>query len=229
MEGRLRILFLIASLAASPGCAMFGGERTAAAPDDAEAISVSGGTADPIIEAEIERREIARPRIDTEDFEAGAYVGIMSIEDFGTNAVYGVRFAYHVNEDLFVEATFGRSRAGKTSYERLSGSVELLTDGERDYQYYALSLGWNALPGEIFLGANRAYNTAIYLIGGIGSTRFAGDDRFTANAGLGYRLLITDSIAMHLDFRDQIFDIDLLGSSKTSHNLETHLGLTAFF
>ncbi len=228
MEGRFRILLLTASLAALPGCAMFGGERQAAVPDDAE-VETSDRAVEPIIEPEVERREIARPRIDTEDFEAGAYVGIMSIEDFGTNAVYGVRLAYHVNEDLFVEATFGRSQAGKTSYERLSGSVELLTDSERDYQYYALSLGWNALPGEIFLGANRAYNATLYLIGGIGSTRFAGDDRFTANAGLGYRLLITDAIAVHLDFRDQIFDIDLLGSSKTSHNLETHLGLTAFF
>jgi len=228
MEGRFRILLLTASLAVLPGCAMFGGERQAAAPDDAE-VETSDRAVEPIIEPEVERREIARPRIDTEDFEAGAYVGIMSIEDFGTNAVYGVRLAYHVNEDLFVEATFGRSQAGKTSYERLSGSVELLTDSERDYQYYALSLGWNALPGEIFLGANRAYNATLYLIGGIGSTRFAGDDRFTANAGLGYRLLITDAIAVHLDFRDQIFDIDLLGSSKTSHNLETHLGLTAFF
>lgn len=228
MEGRFRIFLLMTSLAALPGCAMFGGERSRA-PDDVRAVESPGRAAEPIIEAEVERREIARPRIDTEDFEAGAYVGIMSIEDFGTSVVYGVRLAYHVNEDLFVEATLGRSQAGKTSYERLSGSVELLTDGERDYQYYALSLGWNALPGEIFLGANRAYNTALYLIGGIGSTRFAGDDRFTANAGLGYRLLITDTVAVHLDFRDQMFDIDLLGSSKTSHNLETHLGLTAFF
>ena len=106
------------------------------------------------------------------------------------------------------------SRAGKTSYEVLSGAVELLTPSQRDYTYYALSLGWNALPGEIFLGSGHAYNSALYLIGGVGSTDFGGDDRFTVNIGVGARVLITDSIAAHLDFRDYIFDVDLTGEKS---------------
>ena len=68
-----------------------------------------------------------------------------------------------------------------------------------------------------------------YLIAGLGSTRFAGDDRFTVNFGAGYRFLLTDSVALHLDFRDHLFDIDLLGEEKTVHNLEGHLGFTVFF
>lgn len=123
----------------------------------------------------------------------------------------------------------GQSRAGRTSYENLSGSAELLTDDERDYKYYALSMGWNALPGEIFIGENRAYNTAFYLIAGIGGTTFAGDDRFTVNGGFGYRILPTDWIAVHFDVRDHIYDIDLLGEKKIVNNLEAHLGLSIFF
>ena len=61
------------------------------------------------------------------------------------------------------------------------------------------------------------------------STRFAGDDRFTVNFGVGYRFLYTDSVAFHLDFRDHLFDIDLLGEDKTTHNLEATLGVTVFF
>ena len=56
-----------------------------------------------------------------------------------------------------------------------------------------------------------------------------GDDRFTVNFGAGYRFLLTDSVALHLDFRDHLFDIDLLGEEKTAHNLEGHLGVTVFF
>ena len=82
------------------------------------------------------------------------------------------------------------------------------------------------VSGKFFRG--RAYNTNLYLIAGLGSTRFAGDDRFTVNVGAGYRFLLTDSVALHIDFRDHLFDIDLLGEEKTAHNLEGHLGVTVF-
>lgn len=183
----------------------------------------------PIIEPQVERREIERTRIDTEDFEVGAYVGVLSIEDFESNVVYGLRLAYHLTEDFFIEGTAGQSRAGRTSYENLSGSADLLADEDRDYTYYALSLGWNALPGEIFVGKNRAYNSAFYLVAGIGSTTFGGDDRFTVNGGFGYRILPSDWIAVHFDVRDHVYDIDLLGEKKIVNNLEAHLGLSIFF
>jgi outer membrane beta-barrel protein len=233
---RFRLLFLIsATTLILPGCAWFGRDALPApeaVPPQATSADavVTGEPADrPIIDPQVERREIRRTRIDTEDFEAGAYVGILSVEDFESNVVYGARLAYHLTEDFFLEATLGQTRAGRTSYENLSGSADLLTDGERDYSYYALSAGWNALPGEIFVGRNRAYNTALYFIAGIGSTRFAGDDRFTVNGGFGYRILPADWLAVHFDVRDHVYDIDLLGEKKIVNNLEAHLGLSIFF
>jgi outer membrane beta-barrel protein len=229
---RHRLLFLIALAATTlPGCAMF--RRDEPVPPASEQQAAEPVTGEPsdkaVIEPEVERRKIKQTRIDTEDFEVGAYVGILSIEDFESNVVYGARLAYHLTEDFFLEGTAGRSRAGRTSYENLSGSADLLTDSERDYTYYALSAGWNALPGEIFLGKNRAYPTAFYLVAGIGSTRFAGDDRFTVNGGFGYRILPADWIAVHFDVRDHVYDIDLLGEKKIVNNLEAVLGLSIFF
>ena len=231
---RHRLLFLIALAATTlPGCALFRRDEPlppASDPQQQAAEPVTGEPSDKaIIEPEVERRKIKQTRIDTEDFEVGAYVGILSIEDFESNVVYGARLAYHLTEDFFLEGTVGRSRAGRTSYENLSGSADLLTDSERDYTYYALSAGWNALPGEIFLGKNRAYPTAFYLVAGIGSTRFAGDDRFTVNGGFGYRILPADWIAVHFDVRDHVYDIDLLGEKKIVNNLEAVLGLSIFF
>jgi outer membrane beta-barrel protein len=231
---RLRLLFLIALAATTlPGCALFRRGDVSLPPAESEqtaAEPVTGEPSDsPIIDPQVERREIRRTRIDTEDFELGAYVGMLSIEDFESNVVYGARLAYHLTEDFFLEGTVGQSRAGRTSYENLSGSADLLTDSERDYTYYALSLGWNALPGEIFLGENRAYNTSFYLVAGIGNTTFAGDDRFTVSGGFGYRILPADWIAVHFDVRDHVYDIDLLGEKKIVNNLEAHLGLSIFF
>lgn len=232
MEVRLRILFVALALAALPGCALWRGDDTAtpqAQVEEGAQAPDAESNPEPIINPQVERREIKRRKIDTEDFEVGPYVGVLSIEDFGSNAVYGARLAYHLTEDFFLEATYGRSRAGKTSYEVLSGAAQLLTKKQREYEYYALSVGWNALPGEIFIGPNRAYNTALYFVAGIGSTSFADDDRFTVNAGFGYRVLPTDWLAVHIDFRDHLYDTDLLGKKKVSQNLEAHLGLSIFF
>jgi len=214
---------------------MFRGDDVAAPPQGVPAATeITATTGEPagdrpIIDPQIERRQIEHSRIDTEDFEIGAYAGILSIEDFESHAVYGARFAYHLTEDFFLEATAGQSKAGRTSYENLSGSADILDDDDRKYTYYALSLGWNALPGEVFIGKDRAYNSAFYFVAGVGSTTFGGDDRFTVNGGFGYRILPSDWIAVHFDVRDHIYDTDLLGEKKIVNNLEAHLGLSVFF
>lgn len=183
----------------------------------------------PIIDPGITRRTLNTPHIDGADFEIGAFVGVISVEDFGSSAIYGLRGTYHITEDFFTEADYGRTKVGDTSFETLSGSARVLTDDERTYSYYNVSLGYNLLPGEAFIGSNHAYNSALYVIAGVGSTTFANDSRFTINFGTGYRLLITDSLALHADVRDHVFTSDLLGSSKTTHNLEFTGGVTVFF
>jgi outer membrane beta-barrel protein len=226
MESRFRVLFLVVAIVGLSGCAatknLFGFGQEEAPPPSAEPPGQ-------VIDPEVERREIKEPAIDREDFEIGAFVGIMSIEDFGSNVSYGARLAYHITEGFFVEGTVGQSKGGLTSFEVLSGGASLITDSERTLTYYNLNLGYNILPGEVYIGEGHAYNTNLYLIAGLGSTRFAGDDRFTVNVGAGYRFLLSDSVALHLDFRDHLFDIDLLGEEKTAHNLEGHLGFTVFF
>lgn len=228
MESRFRILFLTLPLLAFglSGCAatknLFGlGER--------QVVTSTADDPGQVIEPEVERRRIKEPKIDTEDFEIGAYAGIIGIEDFESEVVYGVRLAYHVTEGFFVEGTVGQSEAGQTSFERLSGGAPILSDDDRMFRYYNLNLGYNILPGEVFFGEGRAFNTNLYLTAGLGATTFAGDDRFTVNFGAGYRFLLNDSVAIHLDVRDHLFDIDILGEDKTTHNMEGHLGFTVFF
>ena len=218
MESRF-LLFLLAQVLLVVGLSGCGRDRLVA-QDDGQP---------PVIEPDIERREIETAKIDTEDFEIGILAGQLSVEDFGVNTVAGARFAYHISEGFFVELAAARSDTERTSFERLSGAAQLLTDSEREYTYYNLSLGYNMFPGESFIGKNRALNTTTYVIGGVGKTTFAGDDRFTLNLGLGIRLMPLDWFAVHADVRDHIFDIDLLGQEKTAHNIEATIGITFFF
>jgi outer membrane beta-barrel protein len=219
MESRVLVLFLALTLVV--------GSLTGCGRDQLVRSEEAGQP--PVIEPDVARRDIEVAKIDTEDFEVGIFAGALSVEDFGVNTVVGGRFAYHVTEGLFVELAAGQTDTELTSFERLSGAAQLLTDSEREYTYYNVSVGYNILPGESFIGGKRALNTAAYVIGGVGKTTFAGDDRFTVNLGMGMRLMPLDWLAVHADFRDHIFDIDLLGQEKTAHNLEAHVGVTFFF
>lgn len=215
MESRIQH-FLIAVLLFTPG---LGGAATD--PDELDL--------EPLVVREPERREIKVDKLDSENFEVGGFAGIMSVEDFGTDTLYGLRAAYHITEDLFVEAVYGETELGQTSFERLSGNVQILVDGDRDMSYYNLSVGFNVFPGEVFVGRRLAFKGGLYLIGGAGSTDFAGDEHFTVNFGVGYRLAATDWLALRIDVRDHMFETDLLGSEELTHNVEFSGGLTIFF
>ena len=225
MAARIRI-FLLKLLVASSVTLIFVQTRAIAEEEKASPLNIQS---EQLIQPEIQRREVKLAAIDNENFEATAFFGVLSVEDFGANPVIGARLAYHINEDLFVEATLATSKAGKTSYERLSGGPGLLTSSERQITYYNVSLGFNLLPGEAFLTQKTSFNTALYIIGGMGNTEFAGSDRLTLNIGGGFRLLATDWIALHIDVRNHIFNIDILGEDKTSQNLEITFGVSAFF
>ena len=58
--------------------------------------------------------------------------------------------------------------------------MQLLSDAERRFTYYNLSLGYNLLPGEVFIGRNLAMTSALYMIGGIGSVEFRRRSEFHA-------------------------------------------------
>jgi len=190
---------------------------------------VSSTVLDKIIAPDVERREIREADLDTEDWEVGFYYGLMSVEDFGTNDVAGIRLAYHISEDFFMEANYGQTTTEETSFEDLSGGTQLLTHEQRELNYYNLSVGYNLLPGEIFIGEDWSFNSAFYVVAGVGNTEFANEEHFTYNLGAGLRLLPLDWMAVHLDFRSHVFDHDLLGKSESIVNLEAHMGMTLYF
>lgn len=221
MESRIQRVFVASVLFGTLFSISCGSVALAADPEELEL--------EPLVVREPERRAVEVDKIDKENFEIGVFGGIMSVQDFGSDTLYGLRAAYHVTEDFFVEGVYGKTRLGQTSFERLSGGAQLLTDDERDFSYYNVSVGYNIFPGEAFVTSKFAFKGGLYLIGGVGSSDFGGDQRFTVNAGVGYRIAATDWLAFRLDVRDHIFETDLLGNQDTTHNLEISGGLTLFF
>lgn len=232
METRIRLLLLSVMFAACSGCASMHWPWHHPKPDDSAA-AAAGGDANapppPVIEPQVERRQVKVPVIRAHDVELGAYYGELSIQDFGAQPVAGLRFDYHISEDLFTEITYGRAKGGRTSFEELSGNVQLLSDAERQFTYYNLSLGYNFLPGEVFIGRNLAMTSALYMIGGIGNVTFAGDHNFALNFGAGFRVLPIDWLALHIDVQDLVFKSNDIGIYQLKNNLQATIGASVFF
>ena len=112
MESRLSSV-LLATVAILSGCSWF--HRGEQAPPAVVAEEPQGEPS--VVEPQVTRREVKTPKIKAKDFEIGGYYGALSIQDFGVNPVYGVRAAYHVTEDFFLEGFLARSKAGQSSLE----------------------------------------------------------------------------------------------------------------
>ena len=201
---------------------------SAAAENAADAGKTEKPGAVQVIKPEVQPRDISVARIDDESFEIGIYAGILNIDNFGSEPLIGVKASYFTTEDLFLQANYARASAGLTSFESISG-FRLLTDKERDYTYYDLLVGYNIFPGEVFMTSRLAFNSSIYLVGGVGNTDFAGEDNFTTILGTGYRIVLRDWLTWHVDFRDHIFKSDIINQSEITHNLELSTGVTLLF
>ena len=216
MEIRFRGIFLVmAAVLAMPA-----GEAAAQAGDGEETV---------LVEPQIERSEFDESMIDSDDFEIALYTGYLAVEDFNTDFVIGIKLGYHVTEDFFVQASYGLGSVGETSFERLSGGAPLLSDAERDIEYYLVALGFNLFPGEAFVTDSTTFNTVLYISGGVGSTTFAGDDRFTIAYAVGHRTLFADGFSLDIEMRDLIFEQDIFGTEETTNNLEFSVSLNLFF
>jgi outer membrane beta-barrel protein len=181
-----------------------------------------------VVEANVERRDLDIGAIEAENFELTGFLGYMSVEDFDSDVVWGFRGAYHFSPALFGEVSYGKVDAGKSSVER-AGGRDPLTSSSRDLEYYDVSLGWNVLPGEVYVGPGKAWNSALYIIGGIGKADFGGEDETALNVGFGFRVLPRDSFSVRLDFRNYMFDTDVTGDDKSTNNLQATLNLGWYF
>ena len=149
-----------------------------------------------VVEPEVARRKIKVPRIRSSQFRARRWTTACCRSRISARTPpYGLTAAYHVTEDFFFQAEPGRATRRAHQFRAALSNVQLLTESERRFTYYDLSLGYNFLPGEAFIGRGLAMTSAFYILGGIGSTDFAGDKKFTVNFGAGYRVVPADWLA----------------------------------
>jgi outer membrane beta-barrel protein len=181
-----------------------------------------------VVVPEVQRRDVKLPRIPSKDIEVGMLLGTYSTQNFGASMVGGLRLGYHITEDFFVEGAFAQTKVKDDNYRQvLPGG--LFPTGTETLKYVTLSAGYNVLPGEIFIGRNNARASQVFLLAGLGSTKFGDQRKQSFNLGVGLKVLLGERTALRVDMRDHIYSLDLLGQRERTQNLELTAGLSYFF
>lgn len=181
---------------------------------------------EPVIKPPAEDRPLKEARIDTERFEVGPYYGLYAPDGFGASGISGVRFAYHVTEDIAFEGGYAMTRVDQTAFRRLTGRPLLVSD---DLTYWSVGASYELFPGQVFLTRKRTINSAIYLIGGLGQTTMDERHHFTVDVGTGFKLFATDWLNIRPDLRIHMFESDVTGEKGLTYNLEGTIALALFF
>lgn len=200
----------------------------AAAPVAAQTAPTPGTASEAVLVPEVDRRDVRVPKIPSRDFYVGLLGGTYATENFGSSFVGGLRLGYAITEDFFVEGVYAQAKVSDDAFRQVLPGGVLASDSEK-LTYYNVSLGYNILPGEGFVGRKRAYPTALYVIAGIGSTELANQSRQTVNFGVGLRVHLSERMALQVDMRDHLFSLDLLGKRQSTQNLELTAGIGFYF
>ncbi len=165
--------------------------------------------------------------IDTEYFDAGISLGILNIEDFGSEFTAGVNLTFNATENFFMQMNYLQANADESSFELSQGN--LFSGGDRNFKHYDFLVGYNLFQGEHFFSEGKANLSSLYVVAGVGDTEFGGEGSFTYTTGIGYQFAIQRSVIIRLDFRDYIYKTNIIGEDKTTHNTQLGLGISYLF
>ncbi|TKB46096.1 outer membrane beta-barrel domain-containing protein [Thalassotalea mangrovi] len=177
-------------------------------------VTLSSASAEEDVEQTVIDPVIGQPTIEmhSKDFEVTGFAGLAGLDQVTTNGMFGVRFAYHLTENIFAEGSY--------SVTGHSNSVTYY-DGVIGYQF----------PGQLFVSQNYRYNTATFLVFGGGKTDFenTGGAYNTIVGGGGYRVMITDDFNVRFDLRGHVHHQIEGDRDGWSIDFEAAVGLGYYF
>ncbi len=165
--------------------------------------------------------------IDSEYFDVGLFTGILNIEDFNSEFIVGGNVTFNANENFFMQFNYFQTDASFSSYEKIEAPY--FTGSDRDFTHFDFLVGYNLFLGEQFFIDKKAKLSSLYIVAGVGDTDFGGEGSFTYIAGIGYQVALKRSVLMRVDFRDYIYNTNIIGEDTTVHNTSLTASLSYLF
>ena len=141
--------------------------------------------------------------------------------------VVGGAYAYHMTEDLAIEASGAYTRLASASGSELERTFVLLQNKSRRALLFDADLIWTPAHGKMRVGGSIVhFDPYLAAGGGVVDSVLASD--IAGNAGFGFRFFVGRAVAIRLDVRDHIYRQQLLARKVLVNDLTTMLGVSLY-
>jgi len=163
----------------------------------------------------------------TNRHEISVFGGYYASDLFDRSFIVGGAYAYHMTEDLSIEATGGYTRLSSSGATGLERNFALLEGKSRNAYTAEADLVWVPAYAKLRAGGTIAHFD-LYVEGGGGIVDSALSSDIAANAGLGLKMFWGRATAVRLDIRDRFYRQQLLSRALWVNDITTTLGLSVF-
>ena len=155
--------------------------------------------------------------------QGGYYVSDL----FDGTYTYGAAYAYHMTEDLAVEAQGNYTRLTSSGGPELERTFELLQGKPRRQLSFDADLIWVPAHAKMRLGGSITH-LDLYLALGGGVVDSALSSDLAGNGGFGMKFFLGHAFAIRVDVRDHVFREQLLADKELVNDLTATLGFSVY-
>jgi outer membrane beta-barrel protein len=155
--------------------------------------------------------------------QGGYYVSDL----FDGTYTFGGAYAYHMTEDLAVEAGGGYTRLTSSGGPELERTFAVLQGRPRRELYFDADLIWVPAHAKMrFGGAITHFD--FYLAAGAGVVDSVLSNNVAGNGGFGFKFFLGRAWALRIDVRDHVYRQSLLSATLWVNDLTTTAGLSLY-
>jgi outer membrane beta-barrel protein len=154
-------------------------------------------------------------------------VGVVHVGVVPLPGTFGLAYAYHMTEDLAVEASASYTRISSLASPELERNFQVLEDRPRRELMFEADLIWSIAHAKMRLGGS-INHFDLYLAGGAGVVDSVVSSQIAGNAGFGLKFFLGRMWAIRFDVRDHVFRQQLLAETLWVNDLTTTIGLSIY-
>lgn len=141
--------------------------------------------------------------------------------------VFALAYAYHMTEDLAVEATAGITRLTSDGGPELERTFAVLEGQPRRQLMFDANLVWSIAHAKLRLGGSITHFD-FYVTGGGGVVDSALSAGIAGNGGFGLKFFLGRAFGLRLDVRDHVFQQQLLSQSLVVNDVTATVGFSIY-
>jgi outer membrane beta-barrel protein len=155
--------------------------------------------------------------------QGGYYVSDL----FDGTYIAGAAYAYHMTEDLAVEASGSITHLASAGGPELERTFAVLGDRNRNQLLFNADLIWSLAHAKMRLGGSIDHFD-LYVAGGAGVIDSALSSDLAGNAGFGLKFFLGRAVALRIDVRDYLYRQQLLSRKVFVNDVTSMLGLSLY-